>query len=108
MDEEVLMVMLSFFVTGHRAATAAPLPGEAERECNARAHLLPVGAEAVLTSVARVTNPALALRLRELGLREGAKLTIGNKTAGGGRVVTVDGCRYALDVATLASLDIQR
>ena len=102
------MVMLSFFVTGHRAATAAPLPGEAERECNARAHLLPVGAEAVLTSVARVTNPALALRLRELGLCEGAKLTIGNKTAGGGRVVTVDGCRYALDVATLASLDVQR
>lgn len=53
-------------------------------------------------------QPALAVRLRELGLRPGAELVMGRKTAGGGRVVTVGSCRYAVDLATLRDVEVER
>lgn len=51
-------------------------------------------------------NPALAMRLQELGIRPGCSLTIGQKVAGGGRIVTVGTARYAIDRETLRHLDV--
>lgn len=49
----------------------------------------------------------LACRLQELGVRPGVAMEIGRKTAGGGRVVRVDGCRYAIDCATLKCVEVR-
>lgn len=51
-------------------------------------------------------NPALAMRLQELGIRPGCSLTLGQKVAGGGRIVTVGTARYAIDRDTLRQLDV--
>lgn len=47
-------------------------------------------------------------RLAELGLREGAIVTVLYRTAGGGRIVAVDGARIALDRSTLALMPVAR
>lgn len=56
---------------------------------------------------AKAQNPALANRLRELGIRPGVTIKMGQKVAGGGRVVTVGSARYAIDMKTLQQLDIK-
>ncbi|WP_083984490.1 FeoA family protein [Corynebacterium epidermidicanis] len=56
---------------------------------------------------ATAANPALALRLRELGIRPGIQVKLGQKVAGGGRIVTVGSARYAIDRKTLQQLDIK-
>ncbi|RRD45591.1 ferrous iron transport protein A [Tessaracoccus sp. OH4464_COT-324] len=45
-------------------------------------------------------------RLAEIGIRPGAKVEAGQKTAGGGRVVCVAGAQIALDSATLKSIEV--
>ncbi|QGU02642.1 FeoA domain protein [Corynebacterium kalinowskii] len=52
-------------------------------------------------------NPALAMRLQELGLRPGTSVKLGQKVAGGGRIVTIGTARYAIDRDTLRQLDVQ-
>lgn len=52
-------------------------------------------------------NPALAMRLQELGIRPGVAVKLGQKVAGGGRIVTVGTARYAIDRDTLRQLDVQ-
>ncbi|HLZ38429.1 MAG TPA: FeoA family protein [Mycobacteriales bacterium] len=49
---------------------------------------------------------AVARRLYELGLRPGTEVVVLHRTAGGGRVVLVDGARVALDRATLLALPV--
>lgn len=49
---------------------------------------------------------ALQRRLRELGLRPGASVTVGQRTAGGGRVVICGTARYAIDAATLRAIEV--
>lgn len=51
-------------------------------------------------------NPALALRLQELGIRPGITMKLGQKVAGGGRIITVGAARYAIDRRTLQQLDV--
>mgnify|MGYP001940706424 FL=1 len=58
---------------------------------------VPVGHHATITNVGCPT----ARRLRELGLRAGANVTVLQKTAGGGRVIKVRGSHYALGAETL-------
>ena len=60
---------------------------------------IPVGKRAVIDSA--TVDGTLNRRLRELGLRSGAEVTVMQKTAGGGRVVKVRGTHYALDTFAL-------
>lgn len=55
----------------------------------------PIGAE--LTMLRAQGEPALCRRMAALGLRRGAKLAVVQRTAGGGRTVSVAGSRIALD-----------
>ncbi|MFF2620260.1 FeoA family protein [Oerskovia jenensis] len=69
---------------------------------------VPPGAHVVLSSVredAR-TSPNAGVRLRELGLRPGAGMTVALRTPFGGRVVLVGRRRIALDAATVRRLEI--
>ncbi|MDU0478909.1 FeoA family protein [Staphylococcus chromogenes] len=72
---------------------------------------VPVGCLASLPECclerATENNPALAHRLRELGIRPGVSMKIGQKVSGGGRIVTVGSARYAIDRKTLQQLDVQ-
>ncbi|MBD7981314.1 MULTISPECIES: FeoA family protein [Oerskovia] len=64
---------------------------------------VPPGTRVVLTSAragARLT-PTSDVRLRELGLRPGADVTVALRTPFGGRVVLVGRRRIALDAATV-------
>ncbi len=44
-----------------------------------------------------VGDPHIRRRLAEMGLRPGAHIEVLHRTTGGGRVVSVDGARVALD-----------
>nr|WP_120492399.1 FeoA family protein [Corynebacterium lactis] len=46
----------------------------------------------------------LCRRLAQLGLRPGMSVTVGQSTAGGGRVIRSGGTRYAIDAATLRQM----
>lgn len=63
---------------------------------------VPVGHHAVITSVGCPT----ARRLRELGLRAGADVTVMQKTAGGGRIIKVRGSHYALGAEALRGIAV--
>lgn len=52
------------------------------------------------------TQPALAVRLRELGFRPGTRVQIGRTVAGGARVVSMGTARYAVDAHTLRQLEV--
>ncbi|MFC3851109.1 ferrous iron transport protein A [Corynebacterium hansenii] len=54
------------------------------------------------------TEPRLCRRLAQLGLRPGMSVTVGPKTAGGGRVIKSGTSRYAIDRATLELMDVLR
>ena len=54
----------------------------------------PLGA--TLTLVAAGASGDVTRRLAELGLRRGATFSCTSRTAGGGRIVAVDGSRIAL------------
>lgn len=58
---------------------------------------VPVGHQATIAHVGCPT----ARRLRELGLRAGANVTVMQKTAGGGRVIKVGSSHYALGADAL-------
>lgn len=69
---------------------------------------VPPGKHVVLSSFredAR-TSPEAGSRLRELGLRPGAGMTVAQCTPFGGRVVLVGRRRVALDAATVRRLEI--
>lgn len=59
-----------------------------------------------VTLAAPRLHGAVARRLYELGLRPGTEVVVLHRTAGGGRVVLVDGARVALDGATLRALPV--
>lgn len=63
-----------------------------------------LGQGCLAAAIAR--NPSMATRLGELGIRPGAELVLGPKVAGGARVVSVSGCRYAIDCATLRCIEV--
>lgn len=67
---------------------------------------IPVGSCATITTAA--ASPTVGRRLRELGLRRGAEVTVMQKTSGGGRVVKVRGTHYALDKRALDSIRVAR
>jgi ferrous iron transport protein A len=51
-------------------------------------------------------DPASRLRMREVGLCDGALVRVGRSAAFGGRVVAVAGSRIALDAATARSVEV--
>lgn len=51
--------------------------------------------------------PELAIRLRRLGLRRGALLTVLKRSTGGGRVICIAGSRVALGAALLPRLSAE-
>ncbi|MDY5784604.1 FeoA family protein [Corynebacterium sp.] len=65
---------------------------------------IPVGAHAVISN--NTADLIVARRLRELGLRPGAHVTVVQKTSGGGRVVRVGNTRYALGKPALRSIEV--
>lgn len=64
----------------------------------------PVGPALQIGAVGGAT--ATRLRLAELGLRTGETVVVSHRTSGGGRVVSVDHCRIALDRATLGAIEV--
>ena len=64
----------------------------------------PAGAQVRLLDVA--VDPASRLRMREVGLRDGAVVRVGRRAAFGGRVVVVAGSRIALDAATARAVAV--
>lgn len=67
-----------------------------------------VAAGATVVLAAPRTEPRLCRRLAQLGLRPGMAVTIGPRTAGGGRVIKSGTSRYAIDRATLEMMDVLR
>jgi Fe2+ transport system protein FeoA len=69
---------------------------------------VPPGSHVVLSSVREDprTAPGAGQRLRELGLRPGAGMTVTLRTPFGGRVVVVGHRRIALDAATVRRVEI--
>ncbi len=65
----------------------------------------PLGA--TMTFVATGASEDVARRLAELGLRVGAVLSCTQRTAGGGRIVAVDGSRIALGRDLLRAIDVE-
>lgn len=66
------------------------------------------GEGGVVTCVLRTDgNQTVVRRLAELGIRTGARVNVGQKTPGGGRVVSVAGSQLALDRATLDCLHVE-
>ncbi|MDO5031216.1 FeoA family protein [Corynebacterium sp.] len=72
------------------------------------ADTLPPGCTVTLGQecVSCTCDAALALRLGELGIRPGATLTMGQRVAGGARIVSVGACRYAIDQRTLRAIEV--
>lgn len=66
---------------------------------------VPVGQHARITGTEAGAN--MDRRLRELGLRLGADVTVTQKTAGGGRVVKVRGTSYALSAQALKHIVVE-
>lgn len=66
---------------------------------------VPVGHRARISG--STNDPAMERRLRELGLRVGADVTVMQKTAGGGRVVKIGGGHYALCANTLKRIVVE-
>ncbi|HET8601974.1 MAG TPA: FeoA family protein [Segeticoccus sp.] len=52
-------------------------------------------------------DPRVVRRLAELGVRAGCRMVALRRTPGGGRVVSVDGSRIALDRDTLRLLTVE-
>lgn len=50
---------------------------------------------------------AARLRLREIGVRVGARVRVTQRTSFGGRVVALAGTRVALDRATAARIEVR-
>ncbi|MFD5867134.1 ferrous iron transport protein A [Corynebacterium sp. NPDC060344] len=84
---------------GREAVTAVDL-------ATARLSDVAVGDTVVLS--APRTEPQLCRRLAQLGLRPGMSVTVGPKTAGGGRVIKSGTARYAIDRRTLEQMDVLR
>lgn len=68
----------------------------------------PVGENGVVTCVLRDQCTAATIRrLAELGIRRGARVTAGQRTPGGGRVVGVADSWLALDADLLEALHVE-
>lgn len=63
---------------------------------------VPVGSSATITGAD--VDVALGRRLRELGLRRGADVTVVQKATGGGRVVKIRDTHYALGAKALKQI----
>jgi|SRR5699024_8525307 len=89
------------------AATVREMePAVADAPVHRRLCDVAVGQTVVLS--APRTEPRLCRRLAQLGLRPGISVTVGQKTAGGGRVIKAGTSRYAIDRATLELMDVLR
>ena len=65
------------------------------------------GVNGVVTCVRRTPeNLAAVRRLAEMGIRRGASIVLGQKTPGGGRIVSVAGSQLAVDAQTLRLLHV--
>lgn len=60
-----------------------------------------------LTLVSAGVAPLLGRRLATLGLRQGVRVSLVQKLAGGGRIVAVGGGRVAIERSVLAQLQAE-
>ncbi|MDK8767087.1 ferrous iron transport protein A [Corynebacterium freneyi] len=90
---------------GHRVADA---PDAVVTDAPERTRLSDVAVGDTVVLSAPHTEPQLCRRLAQLGLRAGMSVTVGSKTAGGGRVVKSGTSRYAIDRETLEQMDVLR
>lgn len=65
---------------------------------------MPMGSTVVL-AIPRAERQ-LCRRLAQLGLRPGMKVTVAQRTAGGGRVIRAGSSRYAIDRDTLKHMEV--
>lgn len=65
----------------------------------------PLGATLLLTATHHDAN--VARRLASLGLRRGVRVSLVQKLAGGGRILSVNGGRIAVDAGVLAHLMVE-
>ncbi|WP_206662222.1 FeoA family protein [Propioniciclava sinopodophylli] len=65
----------------------------------------PLGAPLLLTATHPDAN--VARRLASLGLRRGVRVSLVQKLAGGGRILSVNGGRIAVDAGVLAHLMVE-
>lgn len=68
---------------------------------------VPLHCECVLAALPALPHEQRR-RLQELGFREGISLTITQKTAGGGRIVSIGNTRYAIDGVTAKALSAEQ
>lgn len=52
-------------------------------------------------------DPGLGRRMAQMGLRLGSQLEVISRTPAGGRVISVNGCRLALDKQLSSQLRVQ-
>lgn len=69
--------------------------------------LAEIPAHTAVRVVGIAVEPALRLRMREIGLRDGAVLRVWRRTPFGGRVVGVGGARIALDGETARRVHVE-
>lgn len=65
----------------------------------------PLGAPLLLTATHH--DASVARRLASLGLRRGVRVSLVQKLAGGGRILSVNGGRIAVDARVLAHLMVE-
>lgn len=65
---------------------------------------VPIGGDAILSDIN--VPQRLGRRLAELGLRPGRRVAVAQRIAGGGRVISTGGVRYAIDSTTLAGIEV--
>ncbi|WP_035111809.1 FeoA family protein [Corynebacterium freiburgense] len=63
----------------------------------------PLGKDMILDPI----DHPMKRRLSELGIREGVRVKVTQRTSGGGRVIDIDHTRYAVDARTAASLAVR-
>lgn len=68
---------------------------------------VPLHCECVLAALPALPHEQRR-RLQELGFREGISLTVTQKTAGGGRIVSIGNTRYAIDGVTAKALSAEQ
>ena len=64
---------------------------------------VPLGEDVILAPI----HHPMRRRLAELGIREGVKLRVTQRTSGGGRVIDINHTFYAIDAHTAAELIVR-
>lgn len=71
-------------------------------------HQLPISGTARLVEIKETAlTSQIKLRLHELGLRTGELVTVTQRTAGNGRLISIGSMRYAVDKITAQAITVE-